>query len=428
MTRNAALINEYNQCNKTSTIRIANGSSSQVKGIGLSKISRGMLLNSILHIPKLDCNLISISKLTSDLNCVAKFFPNLCIFQDLDTGKRIGCAKMCSGLYLLNGFTPQKGQTQNGILAPHKGQSVLNFYVNKDSDVMLRHYRLGHPNFMYLEKLVPSLFTNKNAKSFKCEVCQLSKHIRNNYPTISYKSSHPFVIIHSDPFVIIHSDVWGPLPVKNITGTRWFVSFVDDHTRLTWLFIMKEKSEVGQIFQNFHSMIQTQFHTKIQILKTDNAKEYFNSELNTYCLNQGILHISSCVNTPQQNRVAEKKNRYLFEVAGSLMFTTHVPKQFWREVVLTATYLINRMPSRVLKFKIPSQVLLQAFPHTKILSSLDPKVFGCSVFVHIHPHHRNKLDPKSIKCIFLGYSPHQRVQVLFSHQQKVLYLNGCHIL
>jgi hypothetical protein len=85
------------------------------------------------------------------------------------------------------------------------------------------------------------------------------------------------------------------------------------------------------------------------------------------------------------------------------------------------------MPS-ILKFKTPSQVLLQAFPHNKILSSLDPKVFGCSVFVHIHPHHRNKLDPKSIKCIFLGYSPHQRVQVLFSHQQKVLYLNGCHIL
>jgi len=70
-----------------------------------------MILNSILHVPKLDCNLISISKLTRDLNCVAKFFPNLCIFQDLDTGKKIGSAKMCSGFYLLNGFTPQKGQT-----------------------------------------------------------------------------------------------------------------------------------------------------------------------------------------------------------------------------------------------------------------------------------------------------------------------------
>lgn len=93
-------------------------------------------------------------------------------------------------------------------------------------------------------------------------------------------------------------------------------------------------------------MIQTQFQTKIQILKTDNAKEYFNSSLNTYCLNQGIIYISSYVNTPQQNGVAERKNRHLLEVARSLMLSTHVPKQFWGEAVLTATYLINRMPSK----------------------------------------------------------------------------------
>jgi len=82
---------------------------------------------------------------------------------------------------------------------------------------------------------------------------------------------------------------------------------------------MNEKSEVSQIFQNFHSMIQTQFHTNIQILKTNNAKEYFNSKLNTYYLNQGILHISSCVDTPQQNGVAERKNRHLmsFQQASS---------------------------------------------------------------------------------------------------------------
>ena len=91
---------------------------------------------------------------------------------------------------------------------------------------------------------------------------------------------------------------------------------------------MKEKSEVSQIFQNFHAIIQTQFQTKIQILKTDNAKEYFNSSLNTYCLNQGIIHISYYVNTSQQNRVAEMKNIHLLEVARSLMLSTHVPKQF----------------------------------------------------------------------------------------------------
>jgi IS30 family transposase len=144
-------------------------------------------------------------------------------------------------------------------------------------------------------------------------------------------------------------------------------------------------------------MIQSQFQTKVQILKTNNAKEYFNSSLNTYCLNQDIIYISSCVNTPQQNGVTERKNRHLLEVARSLMLSTHMPKKFWGEAVLTATYLINRMSSKVLNFRTPSQVLPQAFPHTKLLSSLDPKVFGCLVFVHIH--HKGKLDSASLKCI-----------------------------
>ena len=100
---------------------------------------------------------------------------------------------------------------------------------------------------------------------------------------------------------------------------------MDDHTRTTWLFLMKEKSEACQIFKNFNTMIQTQFQTKIQVLKSDNAKEYFTSTLTDYLLSQGIVHLSSCVDTPQQNGVAERKNKHLLEVARSLMFTTHVP-------------------------------------------------------------------------------------------------------
>ena len=108
---------------------------------------------------------------------------------------------------------------------------------------------------------------------------------------------------------------------------------------------MKEKSEAGQIFKNFNTMIQTQFQTKIKVLKTDNAKKYFTSILGDYLLSQGIVHQSSCIDTLQQNGVAERKNRHLLEVVRSLMFTTRVPKFFWGEAVLTATYLINRMPS-----------------------------------------------------------------------------------
>ena len=78
---------------------------------------------------------------------------------------------------------------------------------------------------------------------------------------------------------MIHSNVWGSPKIKNIIRTRWYVSFVDDHTRISWIILLKEKSKVGQIFKKIYNMIQTQFHTKMQVLKTNNARDYFNSIL-----------------------------------------------------------------------------------------------------------------------------------------------------
>ena len=127
---------------------------------------------------------------------------------------------------------------------------------------------------------------------------------------------------------MIHNNIWGPSRIKNINGARWFVTFIDDHTRTTWTFLMKEKSEISTIFQSFYSMISTQFQSKIQVFKTDNARDYFNSILGFYLSKHDIVHISSCVDTPQQNGVAERKNRHLLEVACAIMFTNNVTNTF----------------------------------------------------------------------------------------------------
>nr|CAN62019.1 hypothetical protein VITISV_019561 [Vitis vinifera] len=168
-------------------------------------------------------------------------------------------------------------------------------------------------------------------------------------------------------------------------------------------------------------MIQTQFQSKIQILKSDNARDYFNSILGEFLAQEGIVHLSSCVDTPQQNGIAERKNRHLLEVARSLMFSMNVPKLFWGQAVLTAAYLINRMPSRVLKFQTPCQTLLKSFPTTRLISTVPPKIFGCSVFVHINQQHRSKLDPRSLKCIFLGYSSNQKGYKCYSPVTRKFY-------
>lgn len=134
----------------------------------------------------------------------------------------------------------------------------------------------------------------------------------------------------------------------------------------------------------------------------------FNSVIGDFLLQNGLIHQSSCVNTPQQNGISEQKNRHLLEAARSLLFTSNVPKSFWGDAILTVCYLINRIPSRVLKYQTPLESLQQLFPDSRSFSELDLKIFGCYAFVHVHDPHSGKFDPRSIKCVLLGYSSTQK--------------------
>ena len=125
---------------------------------------------------------------------------------------------------------------------------------------------------------------------------------------------HIHLKLPSTPFTMIHSDIWGPSRIQSLTGEKWFITFIDDHTRITWVYLLKEKSEAEQTFKNSHLMVQNQYNTRIKILRTDNGTEYFNTLLGAYLLEQGIIHQSSCIGTPQQNEIVERKNRHLLEV------------------------------------------------------------------------------------------------------------------
>lgn len=127
------------------------------------------------------------------------------------------------------------------------------------------------------------------------------------------------------------------------------------------------------------------------------------------------------MDTPQQNGIAEGKNRDLMEVTRSLMLTTNVPNHFWGEAVLSVAYLINRMPSKALHIKTPYQTLSSIYPNTRLLSSIPPKIFGCTAFVHDHQPNKGKLEPKSLKCIFLGYSPNKKGYKCYSSITKNFY-------
>ena len=144
--------------------------------------------------------------------------------------------------------------------------------------------------------------------------------------------------------------------------------------------------------------------------------------MSPYFQSQGILRDSSCVNTPQQNGVAGRKNGHLFNTTRALLFQGNAPKSYWGEVVLTTTYLINRIPSRVLENKSLVEVHKNFYPHFRTSNGLTPKVFGCTAFVHVHSQHREKLDPRAIKCVFLGYSSTPKGYKCYNPSTKIFYI------
>ncbi|KAJ9544458.1 hypothetical protein OSB04_024165 [Centaurea solstitialis] len=383
MTGNPTLFSTFNKHMSPSHVTIADGSASSVLGSGTVELTPSVSLSYVLSLPKFSFNLLSVSRITRTLNCSVKFFPDFCVFKDLLTKKIIGRGREADGLYI---FEHQPSRS----LASSNPSSPLEV-----------HCRLGHPSLQNLKKLCPEF---SSLSSLLCESCQFSKHQRIYLsPRVCNKRA-------SSPFVLVHSDVWGPCPVTSKLGFKYFVTFVDDYSRTTWLYFMKNRSEVFTHFCSLNAEIKTQFKVSIQTLRSDNAKEYFSQTFQSYMLQNGILHESSCVDTPAQNGVAERKNRHLLEVARALLFHMTVRKPFWADAVATACFLINRMPSVVLDGQSPFSVL---FP-TKPLFPIDPKIFGSTCFVRDTRPHITKLDPKSLKCVFLGYSRLQKGYRCFS--------------
>ena len=194
-------------------------------------------------------------------------------------------------------------------------------------------------------------------------------------------------------FNLIHSDVWGPSPITTQDGSRYFVIFVDDFSRYTWIYLFKNRSELYQIYCDFTKMNETQFSKPIKVFKSDNAQEYKAHEFTSILHQFGIVPHSSCVGTSQQNDRAVR----------ATTITASTPSQFWGEAALTAVYTINRCPSPIVQNQTPYDLLFGSSPSYDLL-----RVFGCVCFVLLQDHERNKLQSRSRLYCFLGYGIGQK--------------------
>ncbi|RVW62390.1 Retrovirus-related Pol polyprotein from transposon TNT 1-94 [Vitis vinifera] len=143
-------------------------------------------------------------------------------------------------------------------------------------------------------------------------------------------------------------------------------------------------------------MIETQYNAKVWVLRSDNGGEYQSSDLQKYLEGHGIIHQTTCSNTPQQNGVAERKNRHLLEVVRASLIAAKTPISYWGEAITSAAYLINRVPSSSINFQTPLQALTNVVVAPTV-PNLPPCVFGCVAFVHLHKHQRTKLTSHALQ-------------------------------
>jgi transposase InsO family protein len=127
---------------------------------------------------------------------------------------------------------------------------------------------MGHPSFNVLSRLYPSLFEKADKSKLVCDACELGKLTRSSYVSSGHRSSCVFDLIHSN--------VWGLCFMNSMNGYRYFVTFIDCLSRVIWVYLMKNKSDVFDRFKDFHRSIQTQYGAVVKVLRYDNGTKYTN--------------------------------------------------------------------------------------------------------------------------------------------------------
>lgn len=223
----------------------------------------------------------------------------------------------------------------------------------------------------------------------QCEICCEAKQTRLPFPSQGSRAE--------STLEIVHSDVCGPMETKSVGGSRYFLSFIDDYTRMCFVYFIKSKDEVFETFKNFKNMVEKQQSKPIKILRSDNGKEYDNKEFERFLRNCGIIHQRSNSYTPEQNGMAERFNRTIVERAKCLLFDQGLEKHFWAEAVNTAVYLKNLSVASGVP-KTPYELWKNKKPNVSHL-----KIFGSPAMVHIPKQKRLKWDKKAVKHILVGY-------------------------
>lgn len=371
------------------SVCLADGKKIPARGSGSSKLevlnesdqSKSVTLKRVLLVPELASNLVSIARI-ADEGFDVLFTRSDC--KLLKNGKPVLLGERKGGLYYLK--QPQY-------------QSMLSSVCHSDRCLHLWHRRLGHRHQdavkrIEAEKLGDDLKLRDCGVRSVCTVCCEAKLARKPFPDSSSKSSAVLELIHTD--------LAGPLEVNTPGGKRFIMTMIDDYSKYTVVYLLGHKSEAADKIKEYVSLVQNKFDRRPQILRSDGGGEYNSKALQTFLSENGIVLQQTAPYSPQQNGQAERKNRTLLEMSRCLLLEGGLDKKYWGEAVMTANYLLNRLPSASID-RTPYEHWHGTKPTYNHL-----RVFGSMAYVHIPDQKRQKLDPKAIPLVFVGYQENRK--------------------
>lgn len=370
-----------NKNSEMDKITAANGAQIDVTGIGNGKVTFGdgdVKLKSLMHVPDLAVNLLSVSQIVENGNTVIFNSEGCSIYNDEKV--RVLFCKVTSGVYRLN------------------ADDEKCFLVKNEASAFTWHRRLGHASYPIMKKMRAGAvdgvnFTDDTNEISNCETCSKGKQTKKSFKASETEST--------EILQLIHSDLMGPQNTRSLGHALYLLTFIDDYSRKVFVYFLKKKSETFGKFVEFKKYIEKQSGEKIKAIRTDGGGEYMSKEMENFLIRRGIKHEKTIPYTPQQNGVAERMNRSLTEKAKCFLFDADLPKSYWAEAISMAAYVINRTPCRRLankEIKTPEE-----FFTGKRCDLSDLKLFGSKVMVLRPRQTRSKWDENTTKMVFVGY-------------------------
>ncbi|KAD4178897.1 hypothetical protein E3N88_27488 [Mikania micrantha] len=235
-----------------------------------------------------------------------------------------------------------KGYAKNDMFKLNVIAKVVNMNENVPTSAYLIessnvwHGRLGHVNFNSMRRLIKLDCIPKFSmdSKYKCTICVEAKQIRSYFKSVERIT---------EPLDIIHTDVCDLKSIPTRGGNKYFITFIDDSTRYCYVYLLKSKDEAIDKFVLYKTEDENQLNKKIKVLRSDRGGEYV-SPFADICAQSGIIHECIAPYSPQQNGIAERKNRTLKEMMNAMLLSSGLSQDMWGEAILSATYLLNKIP------------------------------------------------------------------------------------